>query len=300
MELRQLKHFVALSETLNFHRAAEVLNMSQPPLSVSIRKLEQELGAALFERQPRGVASTEAARAALPHARGALAAIEALSQAVKETASGARARLRIGFVGSATYRLVPAIVPEFRCRHPKIELSLKEATSLEIMRAIERGEMDAGLVRTPLLDVSGAVLEPLYKEELILIVPKDHRLAGVSAVRLEDLKDELFVVYDRLRVPNLWALTIMSCESAGFLPKIAEEAPHIHTVIALVESGLGVALAPAIMRRAAGERVHCLRLTADGAALQIGFALATRAGDSRRALLEFAAVARSSAATTDS
>lgn len=299
MELRQLRHFVALAETLNFHRAAAALNMTQPPLSLSIRKLEEQLGSPLFERHARGVALTEAGAAALAHAREALNAAEALAQSVRETAAGDRGQLRVGFVGSATYALIPAVVPAFRRQRPQVDLSLKEATSLEVVRALEEGGLDVGLLRTPLLQVGRVALEPLYKEELILVTPRDHPLGQRSEVRLEDLRDEPLVVYDRRQVPNLWSLTVMSCEAAGFLPKIAEEASQIHTMIALVESGLGLALAPSIMRRAGSDRVRYLRLTAQGRPLQIGLALATREGDRRSAVRAFADLAREAAARFD-
>lgn len=296
MELRQIRQFVTLAETLNFHRAAEALNMTQPPFSVSIHKLEAELGAALFHRSARGVRLTEAGEAALPAAREALTAVRALTQAVRETAAGERASLRVGFAGSATYGLVPAIVPRFRERHPGIDLHLKEATSLEVVRELEAGVLDCGLVRTPLLQAASLTLEPLYREALMLLAPIGHRLGRGRVVRLEDLKDEPFILYDRQQVPNLYAQTLMACEAAGFLPKVAEEAAHVHTIIALVESRIGVALVPAVMRRAAEGRVRSLELTAGGAPLQIGFALATRTGDRRPAVAAFAAVAKDAAA----
>jgi DNA-binding transcriptional LysR family regulator len=292
VDLRQIRQFVALAEALNFHRAAEALNMTQPPLSLSIRKLEEELQARLFQRHSRGVSLTEAAEAALPHARDALAAVEAMTCSVRQTTAGERGRLRIGFVGSATYGLLPAIVPRFHERLPGIDLSLKEATSLEIVRGLEEGGLDVGLIRTPLLQDASVALEPLYKEVLILLAPRSHRLGKTDRVRLEDLRDEPFVLYDRVLVPNLFGQTIMACEAAGFLPNVVEEAAHIHTLIALVESGLGLALAPAVMRRAAQGRAQCLEITSGGRSLEIGFALATRGGERRSAVQAFAAVAR--------
>lgn len=292
MELRQLRQFVTLAETLNFHRAAEALNMTQPPLSLSIRKLEEELGAALFERHARGVTLTEAGRAALAPAREALAAADVVAHAVRQAATGERGRVRVGFVGSATYGLVPAVVPRFHERHPGIELSLKEATSLEGLRGLEEGALDVALVRTPLLEEASVHLEPLSKEPLILLAPPNHRLAGAARARLEDLKDEAFVMYDRVHAPNIRAQTLMACETAGFLPRVAEETANIHTMIALVESGLGLAFVPAVMRRAAEGRAHCLDLTVAGRPLQIGFGLATRRGEARPAVEAFAAIAR--------
>lgn len=292
MELRQLRQFVTLADTLNFHRAAEALHMTQPPLSISIRKLEAEFGAPLFQRHARGVSLTEAGAAALTVAREALTAADAVVQAVRETAHGQRGRLGVGFVGSATYALVPAVVPAFRARRPGIDLSLKEATSLEALRGVEAGTLDVGLVRTPLLEAASVLLQPLSREPLMLLAPLEHALHRRSRVQLEDLKDEPFVLYDRVQTPNMRAQTLMACEAAGFLPKAAEETAHIHTMIALVESGLGLAFVPAIMRQAAQGRAHVLEVTAGGAALQTGLALATRRDDARPAVTEFAGVAR--------
>src|SRR5207248_2309727 len=110
MELRQLRYFVALAETQNFHRAAERLNMAQPPLTVAIRKLEDELGARLFDRSVRGAALTPAGAAALDVARATLMQADRLREAVREGADGERGRLRVGFIGSATFELLPRII----------------------------------------------------------------------------------------------------------------------------------------------------------------------------------------------
>ena len=293
VELRQIRQFVMLAETLNFRRAAKALNMTQPPLSLSMQKLEAELGVRLFERHSRGVSLTEAARAALTSAREALASVEALVQNARDIGNGERGRLRVGYVGSATYGLVPTILPLFRSRHPAVELALKEATGLEMLRGLEDGTLDVGLVRTPLLEAVAPVsLELLYMEPLMLLVPLNHRLAVVGRVRLEDLKDEPFVIYDRLAIPNLRSLILMACEAAGFSPNVAEETADNQTMIALVESGAGLALAPAVMRRAAAGRAHCLELLSDGRPLQIGFALAKRQDDHRPAVEAFAAAIR--------
>ena len=126
MELRQLRYFVMLAETGNFHRAAERLNMSQPPLTVAIRKLEEELGAALFIRSARGVALTAAGRASLEMARATLAQADRFREAAREGAAGERGRLRVGFVGSATFELLPRLIAEYRRRYPAVELVLEE------------------------------------------------------------------------------------------------------------------------------------------------------------------------------
>ncbi len=300
MELRQLRQFVTLAETLNFHRAAEALHMTQPPLSLSIRRLEAELGGPLFERHARGVTLTEAGEAVLASAREALRSADEVVVAFRETRAGQRGLLRVGFVGSATWGLAPAIIPAFRHAHPGIDLSLKEATSQEVVQALESGALDIGLVRTPLMQSAAVELAPLYREALMLMTPKEHRLTGESAARLEDLSEERFILFDRNLAPSIFHLTMMECEAVGFQPRIAEEAAHVHTIISLVECGLGVALAPSVMRRAAAERVACLALTAGGRPIQVGFALAFRQDEARPVVRAFANCAEQACAAIQS
>jgi len=295
MELRQVRQFVALSEALNFHRAAKALNISQPPLSISIRKLEQELGVTLFDRQARGVILTEAGQAALPYARKILRDVDAMGDAINATVEGMGGRLNVGFVGSAVYALLPKVVPLFRAQRPAVDLRLREATTLEIIRGVESGDLDIGVLRTPALDVGDIVLEPLYREEMILLLPPNHPLRDRASIRLEDLRDEPFIGHDRTRLPNYWNLSLGAFDAAGFQPRIVEEAAHMHTLIALVESGIGVALAPAVSRIAGSDRVAYARLTVQGAPIMIGLALATRPDEGRPAHDAFVAALREAA-----
>lgn len=283
MELRQVRQFVALSDALNFHRAADALNMSQPPLSISIRKLEEEMGVSLFERQSRGVTLTEAGTAALPHARKILSGVEAMGDAARATADGMGGQLNVGFVGSAVYALLPKVVPLFRQQRPAVDLRLREATTLEIIRALESGDLDVGVLRTPVFDAGEIVLEELCREELILLLPKNRPQSDHQPVRLEDLRDEPFIGYEGTRLPNYQNLSLSACAMAGFQPQIVEEAAHLHTLIALVESGIGIALAPAVSRIPGSDRVSYARLTVQDAPIMIGLALATRPGESRPA-----------------
>lgn len=281
MELRQVRQFVAIADALNFHRAAEALNMSQPPLSISMRKLEHEMGAALFDRQARGVTLTEAGLAALPHARKILGEIEAMGDAVNATSKGMGGRLTVGFVGSAIYALLPKVVPLFRSQRPAVDLRLREATTLEIIRGLESGELDVGVLRTPVFDFGDVALDPLLREEMILLLHRKHPLRRQALIRLEDLSEEAFIGYDRARLPNYRNLCLSACDDAGFQPRIVEEAAHLHTLIALVESGIGIALAPAVSRIPGSDRVSYARLTVRGAPILIGLALATRRGESK-------------------
>ena len=241
MELRQLRYFVMLAETGNFHRAAERLNMSQPPLTVAIRKLEEELGAALFVRSARGVALTAAGRASLDMARATLAQADRFREAAREGAAGERGRLRVGFVGSATFELLPRLIAEYRRRYPAVELVLEEATSAEIARKLAAAELDVGLVRLPLLQIAAVDTQVIDPDELHAALPEGSPFAGAQSV-------ELGVLH---------SITLTACQKAGFMPIVAQEAAQLSAVLALVRSGLGVALVPS---RAAGSVPQGVRL----------------------------------------
>lgn len=255
MDLRRIRHFNVLAETLNFSRAAERLHIAQPALSVSIQKLETELGTKLFERTPTGVVLTASGQAALIEARRLLYHGEQLMRSARDAAAGTGGRLRIGFVGSAIYRLIPAIIPSFRAQYPGVELVLTEATSAHILQMLNEEALDVGLVRTPLLQSHGATLHILQRDRFIVALPAEHPLANpdaaVGAVALADLAHEAFVMYSAFHAAGLHASAMAACEAAGFVPQVAQQATQVPTVIALVESGLGVALVPEVL---AGHR----------------------------------------------
>lgn len=255
MELRQLRYFVALAEAQNFHRAAERLHMSQPPLTVAIRKLEEELGTALFVRGPRGVTLTPAGRASLEAAKATLIQADRFREAAREGAAGERGRLRVGFVGSATFELLPRVVPEYRRRYPAVELVLEEATSVEIARRLAMGELDVGLVRLPLTEVVAVDAFSIDPDELQAALPADSPLARAREVALEALSGEPFILQSGISV--LHFITLNACHAAGFAPIVAQEAPQLSAVLALVRSGLGVALVPS---RASGSLPEGVRL----------------------------------------
>jgi DNA-binding transcriptional LysR family regulator len=276
MDLRQLRYFTVLAETLNFHRAAERLNMSQPPLTVAIRKLEEELGAALFRRDPRGVRLTEAGLAALPPARAALAQAEQVREAVRQGAAGMRGRLVIAFIGSAIGDLLPRIVSPFREAFPHVELVLEEMNSVEIVRAIAGRKVDVGLIRLPVMDASPVAIEVIERDELMVALPAGpalpHQRRGMA---LADLADKPFIIFSPISV--LHATIRIACQRAGFSPRVAQEAMQVQTILSLVQAGLGVALVPARTARFAPEGVRVVPL-AEPIPIDMGIACATDAG----------------------
>ncbi len=288
MNLRQLHQFVALVETGNFHRAAERLHMAQPPLSVSIRKLEEELGSALFERTTTGVVPTPAGLAMVGDARRVLFHAEQCRQAVLDARDGEGGVVRLGIIGSATYALLPQLIPALRQHCPKITLELTEATSSEILEGLVSRRFDAGLLRYPVLDPSGFELLPLDRDDFVLAVADSSPLAQRDAIALSDAAHEPFIMYPQAKVPGLAALAMMRCQFSGFAPRVAQEAMQVQTILSLVASGLGVGLVAGVARRVVPQGVKCLPLTDNPPGFHVGIALARLAGNTSRVVERFA------------
>ncbi|MGV7122395.1 LysR family transcriptional regulator [Sphingopyxis sp. 550A] len=258
MNLRQLRFFVAVAETRNFHRAAERLNISQPPLTVAIRKLEEELGVRLFDRSRRGVELTAGGAAAVGAARETLAKAAEVAEAARLGASGQRGRLRVGFVGSAVSEILPRSIPEFRERFPHAELELVEMTSTDIAEAIMAKDLDVGLLRLPVLQ-QGLELRVIEEDVLVAALPVGLLPPPLRAIPLATLASHPFIIHSSVSI--LHSISLLACQSAGFAPKIAQQAVEVQTILSLVRSGLGVALVPARMARVlpAGVELRALQ-----------------------------------------
>lgn len=283
MELRQLRFFVTLAETLNFHRAAERLNISQPPLSVAIRKLEEELGVRLFDRTQRGVTLTPSGVAALPIARDALTHAALVSEAARLGSRGETGRLSVGFVGSVTGELLPQIIPTFRAAYPLAELDLFEMTSVSIVAAIEARELDVGFVRLPVMRRHRLDITTIEEDVLALAHRADDGMMTRGRVALAAVADRPFIVHSPVSV--LHAITLIACRNAGFSPRIAQEAVQVQTILSLVQSGLGIALVPARMARFAPEGV-CITPLAEPIGISTGIACRSDASPLARNFVE--------------
>lgn len=292
VELRQLRHFLALAEVRNFSRAATELHIAQPALSISIRKLEEEIGTDLFERGPRGVKLTEAGRVALVSARNALSHVEEVGRLASAVAAGDVGLLRIAFVGGATFRILPRQLPEFRRRYPQVQLELTESTTLEIIEHVQSGVIDAGIIRHPLISAAGLAVDVLEKETLVAVLPRGHRLASQTRLFLRDLAEEPFIQFSRLRAPSLNAIISLACQDAGFEPLVSQEALQIQTIVSLVESGLGVALVPGSCQAASGQAVEFRPLTDRRKMLTVGLALVSKRSNGQRLVQNFIDVMR--------
>lgn len=272
MELRQIRQFVAVAEQMSFRKAAAALHIAQPPLSVSIRKLETELGVALFDRNTRSVHLTDAGRALLPIARGLLDQAEAFRTLGRTLASGAAGIIRLGFVGSAARELLPAIVSRTRAEDPGVRLELSESTTEAMLDAVEQSALDAALIRTPLMEARTVRLIPLQDDRLCIAVPDE--LGAIAREGLAALADRPFLIYPRTSA--LHVATVAACAAAGFVPRVVQTATQVETIYSLVRAGVGVALVPA---RASGSAPAGVRIAPLDPSPMVGLALAVRRDD---------------------
>lgn len=249
MNDRQIRHFVVLSELLNFRQAAEKLNIVQPALSSSIKRLEAELGITLFERTTREIKLTAAGQSILLDFRKILKNLEAVHQKARLTHEGLFGNLAVGFVGSASYSLLSSGVSTFRKQYPNINLSLQESTGKKIFSLIEDELIDIGIVRIPTVYNPGITIQSLRDDHFVLVVPTHAEWDPgnkVSQVALEDFAQAPFVNFAFKEAPMLHLAIINICKEAGFVPHIVQEAIQMQTIITLVESGMGVGLVPAV------------------------------------------------------
>jgi len=248
VDLRQLRQFVTIAELGSYRRAAEALHIAQPALSVSIQKLEHSVGVLLLERGAKGVSLTPAGQALMADAQRALFHADQARQSARRVALGELGRLRLGFVGSATYMLLPRCLPEFRRRYPDVALELREDSTKRLAEMLRANEIDAGLVRGPLAEDASLSTWVVERDSLILAVPATHPLADAGPVALKTLRAEPFVMYAPDKVPGLHGVAQALCHKAGFSPRISQEAIQVQTLVSLVASGLGVALVPGVTR----------------------------------------------------
>ncbi|MEU0053533.1 LysR substrate-binding domain-containing protein [Streptomyces sp. NPDC006309] len=240
MELRQLEYFVAVAEEQNFTRAAERVHISQSGVSAQIRRLERELGAELFDRSARSVTLTVAGKAALEHARAALAAAEAVGQAVGEVTHLIRGRLTVGMVIGCTLTPLFDALAAFHEAHPGVEITLLEDSSDRLVEGVRSGAVDLALIGAATATPDGLEALTIISERLVAAVPAGHPLAKRRRVSLRDV-----IAYPIVCMPRgtgLRAVFDRACAAQGLQPAIALQASAADAIADLAARGLGVAV----------------------------------------------------------
>jgi DNA-binding transcriptional LysR family regulator len=250
VELRLWRQFIAVAEELHFGRAALRLHMTQPPLTQAIAGLERLLGVRLFDRTKRSVHLTAAGNALLPEARELLARALALPAHARAAAHGESGRLRLAFVSTVGFGLLPQWVLAFRSIYPQVELELIESTGDVQMQALERGDIDAGfMLHSPGFAPAGLSHLRILREPLVLALPEQHELAVAHTLPLGRVLDQPLVLFPRRILPSIHDAVFGMYHAAGRTPRIAQEAIQMQTIVNLVSAGLGLAWVPDSVRQ---------------------------------------------------
>ncbi|MBD0685767.1 LysR family transcriptional regulator [Pseudomonas sp. PSB18] len=242
-ELAQLRCFTTVATELNFRRAAERLNMTQPPLSRQIQLLEHHLGVELFTRSTRSVALTAAGRAFFIEAQNLLEQAQQAATAARRFAQGDIGSVTISFVGSAVYEFLPKVIAEARLKQPQVKIVLSEMNTYQQHEALRARRIDLGIVRSPLLE-TGYATECLVREPFVLAVPASHPLARTESVSVQDLDGEPFLMYSHSAYPPFNELLTGMLRSARVAPQFVQWLGSSLTILALVNAGMGLALVP--------------------------------------------------------
>ena len=243
MNLRDLRYLVALADHKHFGRAAVASFVSQPTLSTQLKKIEDEIGMALVERNPRNVMLTEVGEAVVARARVILREadeIKAIARRAKDPESGA---VRIGIFPTLGPYLLPHVVPNIVARFPKLELILVEEKTEVLLKKLHEGELDAAILALPIHDDS-LHAEFLFEETFVLALNKQHRMAKAKRVRLRDLADERLLLLDDGHCLRDQALEV--CQMSGAGERSGFRATSLETLRHMVSANVGMTLMPAL------------------------------------------------------
>ncbi|MCE8441227.1 LysR family transcriptional regulator [Rhodovulum sulfidophilum] len=274
IDLRKMEQFVAVAEERHFHRAAHRLGMSQPPLTVAIRRLEENLGVDLIERGGNRVLGLTAAGLTFLHeARETLRQADHAIKTARETAAGRTGLIRLGYVGSALYGRLPDTIRAFRRARPNVRLELREATTAAQIAGLRGGTLDAGIVIPPIAEAAGIELHDFDQDRLCIALSLGHHLAGKDDFCVADIADEDFVLWPMIEGRGFHLQVIRLCTDAGFVPRVTQEAHGMHAVLSLVAVGAGVSVVPESMRQFRPDQITYQPIAEAGADFPLSLAL---------------------------
>lgn len=243
MDFKRLKYFLAVAEELNIGRAATRLDMAQPPLSRQIAALEDELGVQLFDRARSQIRLTQAGEVLQGHARQLLDRLEVALRETKQIGSGAAGRISIGFAGSASYGVLPALIRSYHEQFPGVSLDLMAMNNADLQRALVQREIDVAVARSRLNDEE-LRSEFLCSEPLVLALPATTPLATQDQIALASLAQETLVLYPRCPRPSFADTVLEALAQEGLLPDSVELAHNLQSALSLISVGVGVGLVP--------------------------------------------------------
>lgn len=242
IEFRHLRYFVAVVESKSFRAAAQRLHVSQPPLTRQMQQLEELLGLALLERQPRGVELTAAGAVFFEEARNLLALAEQAIDRTQMAAQGQLGRLDVGVYGSAVFDAIPRVIQAFRLAHPRVEVVLHNLDRAGQIRALRERRLTVGFNRF-FVEEPDLIWDVALHEQLNVAMHEAHPFAKRERLSFADLADQPLIVYPRTPRPSFIDQTLSLFHSRHLTPRIVQEVDDVVTAIALVSSGFGLTLA---------------------------------------------------------
>jgi DNA-binding transcriptional LysR family regulator len=249
MDLRQLRYFIAIAEEEHFGRAAQHLRIAQPALTRQIQKLETELGTEVFERLSRGIRLSPAGRALKGDAQRILADLDQTIRHVQLIGRGKIGLLRLGFIEVAGWNgIVPQSIRQFRQAAPQVTVELVSMASLEQLSAVRESKLDAGFIYNAPRTDDDFTVQPVANHGVLLAAPDGSRLAAKKRVKLADLAEEPFVMFQRSGSPAFHDALFSAFRAGGIEPHVAHEATNEITMLTLVTSGAGIAVVNACNR----------------------------------------------------
>ena len=241
MNLRDLRYFIALAETRHFGRAAEACFVSQPTLSTQLKKLEEELGVALFERAPRNILLTPAGEQILRHAKLALSHVGTMQEIAKHTKDPESASIRLGIFPTLAPYLLPHVVPKLRKRFPHLELLLIEEKTEILIHQLRDGLIDAAILAEPLTEEQFESMH-LFTEPFVLALPEKHPLSKQLTLGMGELEQQHLLLLEDGHCLRDQALAV--CALSGASEKEGFRATSLETLRQMVAAGVGITLLP--------------------------------------------------------
>lgn len=243
MNFKQLNYFMAVADELHFGRAAERLGIAQPPLSRQIKQMEEEMDAILFNRGRSSITLTQAGERLHLRGHDILSMVEDTRLEVRRIGQGAEGRLRIGFVGSSTYGILPNIIKSFRASHPGVNMTLIPMNNAQLQKQLVGREIDVAFARPALNDAEFAV-KKLMDERLILALPDTLDTGSRRVADLRRLATHNLILYPEYPRPSYADFVLNACQEAGFDAPMRVFTMDLQTAISLVAIGEGVCVVP--------------------------------------------------------
>lgn len=246
MDIRQLQYFVEVARQKSFTKASQKLLVSQPAISKMIKSLEEEWGVTLLNRSERKIVLTDAGELAYEQAVPILQAMENLSASMNELVNAKAGKVKMGILPTVGSLLFPTIIADFKKEHPQIEIQMMQFSVKQLEVQVEAGNIDVGVTVLPVdTELFGVV--PLFSEDIVVVVDKNHPLHGEASVDLSALKQESFILFTEEFA--LHDLVLEACLQAGFEPKVAYKSSLWDFIVEMVATQQGIALMPGSVAR---------------------------------------------------